>query len=140
MNVLGMLIFQNFISRYENFKYRDSSSTRYLTPQSAWTTHLMHECCNTVDMTPCSCGWAAAPGKWSEGRGTGSCGGVKLQSAPVSHVLVTRETRPTDCYHPRLITRCGCNCSTMNSRNRNDGLGRVYSLESVNLNWLQMQC
>ena len=25
---LGMLIFENFISRYENFKYRDSSSTR----------------------------------------------------------------------------------------------------------------
>jgi len=23
-----MLIFENFISRYENFKYRDSSSTR----------------------------------------------------------------------------------------------------------------
>jgi len=31
---LGMLIFENFISRYENFKSRDSSSTRKLTQHS----------------------------------------------------------------------------------------------------------
>jgi len=64
----GMLIFQNFISRYENFKSRDSSSTRNKLGTHAWTMHLMHECCNTVDIIPCSCGWVAAPGKWSEGQ------------------------------------------------------------------------
>ena len=36
-------------------------------------------------------------GPWEVERGTGSCDGVTLQSVPVSHVLVTRETRPTDC-------------------------------------------
>jgi len=34
----------------------------------AWTTHLMRECCNSVDIMPRSCGWAAAAGKWSDGR------------------------------------------------------------------------
>jgi len=40
------------------------SNTRHL----AWTTHLMRECCNTVDIMPCSCGWAAVPGAWSDER------------------------------------------------------------------------
>jgi len=31
---VGMLIFENFISQYENFKSRDSSSTRKLTRHS----------------------------------------------------------------------------------------------------------
>ena len=55
----------------------------------------------------------------------GSCGSVKLQSAPVSLVFVSCHTRPKDRCHPRLITRCGCNCPTMNRRSRADGWGRV---------------
>jgi len=84
---LGMLIFENFISRYENFKSRDSSSTRRLTWHSDWTTHLTRECCDTVDITPHSCGWAAAPGKCNDRV---SCGGVWLQSAPVSRSRLFR--------------------------------------------------
>ena len=58
--------------------------------------------------------------------------------ACLSHVIVSCQTRPTDCCHPRLIARCGCNCPTMNSPSHAYRLGRVYSL--ANLNWLQMQC
>ena len=73
-------------------------------------------------------------GPWEVKRRTGSCGGVKLQSTPVSLMY------STDCCHPKLITPCGCNCPKMNSPSRTlaDRLGRVYSL--ANLNWLQMQC
>ena len=63
---------------------------------------------------------------WEVERGTGSCSGVKLQSPPVSlmYLCLVRPDRQT-----RLITRCGCNCPTMNSPSCADGLGRVYSLE-----------
>ena len=39
-----------------------------VTWQSAWRTHLMPECCNSVDITSRGCVWAAAPGKWSYAR------------------------------------------------------------------------
>ena len=42
---------------------------------------------------------------WEVERGTGSCGGVKLQSAPVSHVLVTRESRPQTRYAVAVIAQ-----------------------------------
>ena len=51
--------------------------------------------------------------------------------ACLSHVLVL----PTDCYHLRLITLCGCNCWTMNSLSRTNRLGRVYSLEWLSKSW-----
>ena len=38
---------------------------------------------------------------------------------------LSRTRRPKDRCHPRLITRCGCNCPTMNSLSRADRLGRV---------------
>ena len=120
--LLGMLIFENFISRYENFRSWDSSSTRNLTPHLAWTTHLMRECCNSVDIMPHGCGRAVAPGKWSEDEKLLRCQITKR--ARLSHVLVSCQTRPTDRCHPRLITRCGCNCLTMNSLSRTDRLGR----------------
>jgi len=46
-------------------------------------------------MTPCSCGWAAAPGKCNDRR---SCSGVKLQIAPVSpmHSCSRVLSDPTD--------------------------------------------
>jgi len=76
MNVITNLC--NTLTRYVNFRefyfsireFHISRLVEYskLTRHSAWTTHLMRECCNTVDITPCGCGWAAAPGKWSNGR------------------------------------------------------------------------
>jgi len=111
---LGMLIFQNFISRYENFKSRDSSSTRNLTPHSAWTTHLKGECCNSVDITPFGCDWAAAPGKWRDGREAVAVSNYKVRpSLSCTRVLSDPTDRPLSM--PRLITRCGCNCPTMNT-------------------------
>jgi len=81
-----------------------------LTRHSAWTTHLMHECCNSVDITPRHCGWVAAPGKGSD-EWDG-----KLWQCQI--------TKP--------------NNEQPESRTRADRLERVYSL--ANLNWLQMQC
>jgi len=52
-----------------------------LTRHSAWTTHLMRECCNTVDHAVQL--WLGG-GPLEVERRTGSCGSVKLQSAPVS--------------------------------------------------------
>jgi len=48
-----------------------------LTRHSASMTHLMGECCNSVDITPRGCGWEVE-------RRTEICGGVKLQSVPIS--------------------------------------------------------
>jgi len=48
-----------------------------LTWHSASMMHLMGECCNSVDITPRGCGWEVE-------RRTGICGGVKLQSVPIS--------------------------------------------------------
>jgi len=44
------------------------------------------------------------------------------------------QTSPTDrrC-RSRLITCCGCNCPTMNSRSRTDWLGHMYSLVEVSI-------
>jgi len=55
--------------------------------------------------------------------------------ACLSHVLVSCQTRPTDCCHLRLITFCGCNCPTMYSPSHTDRLGRVYSLEWFSKSW-----
>jgi len=56
-----------------HFSIREFQSSRlveYLkvTWQLACTTHLMRECCNSVDITPRGCVWVAAPGKWSDRR------------------------------------------------------------------------
>ena len=61
----------NFREFYFSIReFQNSRLVEYskLTRHSAWTMQLMRECCNTVDITPRSCGWAAAPGKWSDGR------------------------------------------------------------------------
>jgi len=55
--------------------------------------------------------------------------------ARLSHVLVSCQTRPTDCCHPRLITCCGCNCPTMNSPSHADRLGHMYSLKWFSKSW-----
>jgi len=60
--------FQEFYFSIREFQISRLVKYSKLTRHSAWTTHLMRECCNTVDITLCSCGWAAAPGKWSDGR------------------------------------------------------------------------
>ena len=60
--------FREFHFSIREFHFSRLVEYSKLTRHSAWTTHLMRECCNTVDVTPCSCGWAAAPGKWSDGR------------------------------------------------------------------------
>jgi len=66
-----------------------------LTRHSVWTTHLMRECCNSVDITPRRCGWVAAPGKCSDGW-EARCKITKR--ACISHVLVScsEPTRFTD--------------------------------------------
>jgi len=71
-------LFAYYVTRDVNFRefyfsireFQNSRLVEYsqLMRHSAWTTHLMRERYNTVDITPCSCGWAAAPGKWSDGR------------------------------------------------------------------------
>jgi len=86
-DVHGRVITRDVNFREFYFSIREFQISRLVeyskvTRQSAWTMHLMRECCNSVDITPRGCGWAAAPGKWSDGMG--SCDGVKLQSAPVS--------------------------------------------------------
>jgi len=69
LNKLGRDVnFREFHFSIREFQFSRLVEYSKLTRHSAWTTHLMRECCNTVDVTPCSCGWAAAPGKWSEGR------------------------------------------------------------------------
>ena len=120
MHKLLVVLFFNLkvFGRDVNFReFHISRLVEYskLTRHSVWTTHLMRECCNTVDITPCGCGWAAAPGKWRDGREAVTVSNYKAEGACLSHVLETRQTRPTDCCHPKLITRCGCNCPTMNS-------------------------
>jgi len=74
--------FREFYFSIREFQISRLVEYSKLTRHSAWTTYLIRECCNTVglDITPCNCGWAAAPGKWSDRL----CGGVKLQSSPVS--------------------------------------------------------
>ena len=52
----------------------------------------MRECCNTVDITPCSCSWAAAPGKWSDGREAVAVSNYKARLSLMYLWLV----RPTD--------------------------------------------
>jgi len=94
----------------------------------------MRECCNSVDIMPRGCGWLGG-GPWEVQWRMGSCGGVKLQSAPISlmYSCLVRPDRQT-CY-PRFITCCGCNCPTMNSPSRTDRLGRVYNLEWFSKSW-----
>jgi len=93
--LLGMLIFENFISRYENFRSWDSSSSRNLTPHLAWTTHLMRECCNSVDIMPHGCGRAVAPGKWSDGREAVAVSNYKVRpSLSGTRVLSDPTDRP----------------------------------------------
>jgi len=132
-----MLIFKHFISRYENFKSRDSSSTRNLTPHSAWTTHLMRECCNSVDIMPRGCRWAVAPGKWNDGQEAVAVSNYKARpSLSCTRVLSDPTDRPlsSQAHHTLWLWRL-CNCPTMNSLSRTDGLGRVYSLEWFSKSW-----
>jgi len=88
-----MLIFENFISRYENFKYRDSSSTR----KSKRNAALGVDDALNAWMLQHSRYDAAQPwlggGPWEVDQRTGSCGGVKFQSAPVS-LMYTCLVRP----------------------------------------------
>jgi len=72
--------FREFYFSIREFQISRLVEYSKLTRHSAWTMHLMHECCNSVDIMPRGCGWAAALGSGA----TGSCSGVKLQSAPVS--------------------------------------------------------
>jgi len=51
-------------------------------------THLMRECCNTVDMTPGSCGWAAAPEKWSDGREAVAVSNYKMLASLMYSYLI----------------------------------------------------
>jgi len=60
--------FREFYFSIREFQISSLVEYSKLTRHSAWTTHLMRECYNTVDITPRSCGWAAAPGKWSDCR------------------------------------------------------------------------
>ena len=62
---LGMLVYKNFISRYENFKSRDSLSTRNLTQHSGVD--------DAIHVN--AAGWVVAAGKCND---RGSCGSVKL--------------------------------------------------------------
>jgi len=57
--------FREFYFSIREFQISRLVEYSKLTRHSAWTTHLIHECCNTVglDITPRGCGWAAAPGK-----------------------------------------------------------------------------
>jgi len=52
--LIGMLIFENFISRYKKFKSRDSSSTQNLTAALRRGRRTKGKCCNTEDITPSS--------------------------------------------------------------------------------------
>jgi len=62
--------FREFYFSIREFQISRLVKYSKLTRHSAWTTHLIRECCNTVglDITPRGCCWAAAPGKWSDGR------------------------------------------------------------------------
>jgi len=60
--------FREFYFSIREFQISRLVEYSKLTRHLAWTMHLMRECCNTVDITLRSCGWAAAPGKWSDGR------------------------------------------------------------------------
>jgi len=60
--------FREFYFSIREFQISRLVEYSKLTRHSAWTTHLMRECCNSVDITPRGCGWAAAPWKWSDGR------------------------------------------------------------------------
>ena len=60
--------FREFYFSIREFKISRLVEYSKLTQHSAWTTHLMRKCCNSVDITPRGCGWAAAPGKWSDRR------------------------------------------------------------------------
>ena len=76
---------------------------------------------------------AAAPWKWSHRREIVTVSNYK--ECLSLYVLMSYQTRPTDRCHPRLITRCGCNCPTINSRSHADRLGSVYSLEWFSKSW-----
>jgi len=58
--------FREFYFSIREFQISRLVEYSKLTRHLAWTTHFMCECCNTLDITPRSCGLAAAPGKWSD--------------------------------------------------------------------------
>jgi len=98
--------FREFYFSIREFQISRLVEYSKVTWQLAWTTHLMRECCNSVDITPRGCGWAAAPGKWSD----------EWEAVTVSNYKA--RIYLTNGCHPKLITRCGCNCPTMNSPSR----------------------
>ena len=66
-----------------------------LMQHSVWMTHLMRECCNSVDITPRGCGWAAALGKWSDGWDAVAVSNYKVRpSLSCTHVLSYPNDRP----------------------------------------------
>jgi len=74
--------YENFISRYENFKTRDSSRVLETNAAlgvndelNAWM--LQHSRHRSAQLL-------FGGGPWEVEQWTGSCGGVKLQSVPVS--------------------------------------------------------
>jgi len=143
--LLGMLIFENLISRYENFQSRDSSSTRYLTWDSgagdalnAWMLwQSRHDAVQVMQLWLGGNPWIVQQqGKlrWSQ----------ITKRDHLSHVLVSYQTwRQTTPPAPNneqpeslwQVTGWAGPCVQFNG-----GISvRLYS-GSANLNWLQMQC
>ena len=126
--------FREFYFSIREFQISRLVEYSKLTRHSAWTTHLMRECCNTVNITPRSCGWAANPGKWSDGREVVAVSNYKARlSLSCARVLSDSKDRllSSQTYHTYAVP-------TMNSPSHADRLGCVYSL--ANLNWFRMQC
>jgi len=87
-------------------EFQSSSLVEYskVTWQLAWMMHLMSECCNSVDITPRGCGWAATPGKWSDGRKAVAVSNYKARpSLSCTRVLSDPTDRPLSSHSSHAV-------------------------------------
>ena len=112
-----MLIFQNFISRCENFKSRDSSSTRKLTRHS--------------DVDDALNAWMMRHSRHHAARLGGGPWEVKRKGKLRWRSQITKRSRLALVCSDQ--TPDGCRPAPNNEQSKSDRLGPVYSLKKVSV-------